>query len=128
MLYPEHKEELAELATSNLIAAWNKILEENIFEQMIKSYETTITILCQEAENWFKEYSDWAHSARGILDIVQQFSGNMVQSAANKLTSTAEETGVASLLEIADEWGMNRKPSMVENKIESQSPEDSLFE
>ena len=128
MLYPEYKEELAELATSNLIAAWNKILEENIFEQMIKSYETTVTILCQEAENWFKEYSDWAHSARGILDIVQQFSGDIVQNAANKLTSTAEETGVANLLEIADEWGMTRGPLKEENKIEPQSPEDSLFE
>ena len=130
MLYPEHKEELSELATSNLISAWNKILEENIFEQMIKSYETTITILCQEAENWFKEYSDWAHSARGVLEMVQQFSGNIVQTAADQLNSTVEETGVGELLNIADEWGMNRellKEENVKENIKEQN-EESLFE
>lgn len=130
MLYPEYKKELAELATSNLIAAWNKILEENIFEQMIKNYETTITILCQEAENWFKEYSDWAHSARGILDIIQQFSGNIVENAANRLTTTAQETGVSNLLEVADEWGMTRgllKEENIKENIKEQD-EESLFE
>lgn len=130
MLYPEYKEELSELATSNLIAAWNKILEENIFEQMIKSYETTIAILCQEAENWFKEYSDWAHSARGILDIVQQFSGNILENAANRLTTTAQETGVSNLLEVADEWGMTRGLLKEENIKENikELDEESLFE
>lgn len=129
MLYPEYKEQLSELATINLISAWNKILEENIFEQMIKNYETTIVVLCKEAENWFKEYSDWAHSARGILDIVQQFSGNIMENAANKLTSTAQETGVQELLEVADEWGMTRGTlkGQPQEKIEEQD-EESLFE
>ena len=129
MLYPEYKEELAELATSNLIAAWNKILEENIFEQMIKSYETTLTILCQEAEIWFREYADWAHSARGILDMVQQFSGNIVQNAANRLTVTAQETGVSDLLDVADEWGMSRDLLKNDNMKENAPIEqESLFQ
>lgn len=129
MLYPEYKEELSELATINLISAWNKILEENIFEQMIKTYEATIIILCQEAENWFKEYSDWAHSARGVLNIIQQFSGDMVQNAAARLTGTAEETGVSDLLEIADEWGMTR--GLLKNDSTKESApieQESLFQ
>ena len=129
ILYPELREELSELATINLISAWNKILEENIFEQMIKNYETTIVVLCQEAEHWFKEYSDWAHSARGIVDIIQQFSDNIMRNAANSLTNTAKETGVQELLEIADTWGMNRDIFKDENiKEDVPIEQESLFQ
>lgn len=128
MLYPELKEDLSTKVASNLISAWTFILDEGLFEKMVKNYETTLNILCQEAENWFKEYSDWAHSARGILDVVQQFSGNIVQNAATRLGQTAEETGVQELLEIADEWGMNRDAlrTLPQENIAEQDTE-SLF-
>lgn len=128
MLYPELKEDLSEKVASDLINAWNIILDEGLFEQMIKNYETTLTILCQEAEIWFKEYADWAHSARGVLDIVQQFSGDLVQNAAGRLTETANKTGVTDLLEIADEWGMTRD-ILKEEDLKENSPieQESLF-
>lgn len=34
---------------------------------------------------------------------MQQFSGDLVQNAAGRLTETANRTGVTDLLEIADE-------------------------
>ena len=129
MLYPEFKEDLSEKVASNLINAWNIILDDGLFEKMIKNYETTLTILCQEAEIWFKEYSDWAHSARGILDVVQQFSGDIMQNAATRLKDTADETGVSELLEVADEWGMTRGILKNENQSNlSPIDQESLFE
>lgn len=129
MLYPEFKEDLSEKVASNLINAWNIILDDGLFEKMIKNYETTLTILCQEAEIWFKEYSDWAHSARGILDVVQQFSGDIVQNAAAGLINTAKETGVQELLEVADDWGMTRDALKDETKkLVSPIDQESLFE
>ena len=129
MLYPELKEDLSEKIASNLINAWNIILDDGLFEKMIKNYETTLSVLCQEAEIWFKEYADWAHSARGILEIVQQFSGNIVQNAADKLTDTAQQTGVQELLEVADEWGMNRGIFKEQSSIqETINDDESLFQ
>ena len=129
MLYPELKEDLSTKVASNLISAWTFILDEGLFEKMIKNYETTLNILCQEAENWFKEYADWAHSARGILEMVQQFSGDFVQTAANRLVNTAQETRVSELLEVADEWGMTR--SALKDDVKKEIPpidQESLFE
>lgn len=129
MLYPELKEDLSKKIASNLIDAWNVLLDDGLFEKMAKNYETTLNILCQEAEIWFKEYADWAHSARGILEVVQEFSGDILQNAAGRLTATAEETGVQELLEVADEWGMTRGALKDEIKTEmSPIDQESLFE
>ena len=128
MLYPELKEDLSQKITFDLIGAWNNILDEGLFEKMIKNYEATLNTLCQEAEIWFKEYADWAHSARGVLDIIQQFSGDILQNAAGKLKTTAEETGVSELLDVADEWGMTR--DILKDRTEKEvSPieQESLF-
>lgn len=103
MLYPEHANTMSEVVATNLITAWTTLLDGGFIDKMAKEYETTLNQLATEADAWFKEYADWAHSARGVLEMVQQFSGNIVQTAANKLTSTAEETGVSELLNIADE-------------------------
>ena len=69
---------------------------------MMKDYSEELNVLAAEGQVWFEEYSDWAHSARGILDTVQMFSGDIVQNAASMLRNTAKETGVEEILEVAD--------------------------
>ena len=108
MLRPERKDELTPIAANNILDCWNKLLEDNSIKEMVDDYEEEINLLAAEGQVWFEEYSDWAHSARGVLDTVQMFSGNIVQNAANMLTNTAKETGIEDILEVADEWGMTR--------------------
>ena len=61
--------------------------------------------------------------------MVQQFSGNIVQNAANRLTVTAQETGVSDLLDVADEWGMSRDLLKNDNMKENAPIEqESLFQ
>lgn len=103
MLYPEHKDILAAAIAEDLLRSWKVLLENGTIDAMIKDYEDTLDVLFQEAEQWYKEYADWAHSARGIIDMIQGFTGNIVENAAARLTQTAEQTGVQELLEVADE-------------------------
>ena len=101
MLYPEKKDELAPQVAENLIAAWEQFLADGLIEEMVDEYHLDLNTLTEEAQTWYEEYSDWAHSVRGVLDVVQQFSGDIVQGAANRLTSTAKETGVEEMIGIA---------------------------
>lgn len=103
MLYPEHKDLMAAAIAEDLLRSWSVLIENGTIENMQEEYADTLEVLFQEAHHWFEEYSDWAHSARGIIDMIQGFTGNMVENAAARLTQTAEQTGVQELLEIADE-------------------------
>lgn len=128
MLYPEQKDSLSQQVAANLVQAWSTMIQNGLFEKMIDEFGSTLETLSEEAEKWYQEYSDWAHSARGILNVVQQFSGDIVQNAAARLTGTAQETGVNELLEIADEWGMTRDVFKTQSQNEKEIIEDSLFE
>ena len=127
-LYPEYKDDLVNDMQNSPIVAWNILVQNGLMDRMVESYETTLIQLSTEAKIWFDEYSDWAHSARGVLDVVQQFSGNIVQNAAIRLTDTAQETGVSNLLDIADEWGMNRDALKEQpQEILDEEDKESLF-
>lgn len=127
ILYPEHKDLLSAAIAKDLIRTWETIIENGLLEKMIEDYKDDLDQLATEGKIWYEEYSDWAHSARGILDMVQGFTGDIVQNAANRLTQTAEQTGVQQLLEVADDWGMTRGAlnSISETNIENT---DSLFQ
>lgn len=59
--------------------------------------------------------------------MVQGFTGNIVENAAARLSQTAEQTGVQQLLEVADEWGMNRNALKTEPVKENIIEAESLF-
>ena len=107
MLYQERKEELASLAAEDLLNAWQTIVMDETVENMQVDYFDILKVLMEEAEIWNEEYQAWAHSVRGILDTVQQFSGDIVNAAAGRLTETAKETGVTELLKTTEKWNMN---------------------
>lgn len=128
-LYPEQKDIIVKAMTESPMIAWLILIDQKILDKMIEEYEPTIKQLADEAQVWFNEYSDWAHSARGILDIVQQFTGNFVENAANSLTASAEESGVSKIIDIANEWGMGRDALKDAPKEEEKiNNEESLFE
>ena len=91
-------------------------------QAMMNSYKDTLDVIFQEAEIWYQEYADYAHSARGILEMVQGFTGNIVENAAARLSQTAEQTGVQELLEVAEDWGMTR------GALKSEPVKDNIIE
>ena len=103
ILYPEHKDLISQAMAEDPIKTWETLIENGLLDSMVEEYQKDLDVLGKEAETWYKEYSDWAHSARGILDVVQDFTGNIVQNASNRLQQVSAETGVSNLLEIAND-------------------------
>ena len=115
--------------TQNLIEAWDYVIQEKIIQEMQEKYSNDLDKLADEGWTWFEEYNNYVLSARGILSLVEQFTGNAVTSAASALRNTADETGITDILNIADEWGMNRDILKEKKKINDwdNKEEETLF-
>ncbi|HAU85153.1 MAG TPA: hypothetical protein DCW90_06520, partial [Lachnospiraceae bacterium] len=66
--------------------------------------------IADNAKVWFEDYRAYTLSARGLVNILQQFSGDIVSSAMEQLKNTSHQEGIDKVLEIADKWGMNNSP------------------
>lgn len=125
----ELKDDIRSRIADNLIEAWDYLVQSNIIQELMEEYGEELNTLADEGIIWFEEYDKYATSARGILSLVEQFTGNAVSNAASALQTTAEQTGVANIIQIADDWGMNRRdlvPERVERDWEEEA-EEFLF-
>lgn len=126
----ELKDNIRSKVANDLIEAWDWMVENDILQDLIAEYGDELNVLADEGAIWFEEYDKYATSARGILSLVEEFTGSAVTNAASALQSTAEETGISNIIQIADEWGMNReavKPERAQKDYEEKDVE-SLFD
>ena len=93
---------------------------------MTKDFKIDLEMLAENGKVWFDEYTEYAHSARGLLDTIQMFSGDIVKAAAEQLQSATVQSGVKEVQEIAEKWGMNNQ--IVDEKETLPASTDSLFE
>lgn len=107
VLFQERKEEIAAAIAESLPQAWTKFVEDGTIEQLINDYPDDMNMLADNAQRWYDEYVTYAHSARGLLDTIKIFSGDIVESAANRLVNSTDGD-ISKILDIADSWGMNR--------------------
>lgn len=126
VIFQERKDELAPMVAENILTAWDILLEDGTLDELRANYQEEMDYLADNGRIWFDEFGTYAHSARGLLDTVQELSGNLLGDAAKKLTTTAQETGVQELLQVADEWGMNNHPIPAEETV-IEVDEESLF-
>lgn len=128
ILDEDRADNIREKITQNLIEAWDYAIQEKIIQEMLESYKDDLDQLAEEGWSWFEEYNKYILSARGVLSFAQEFSGDIVSSAATVLKDTMEETGAKNIIDIADEWGMNRtilKPE--ETKEIKEENSETLF-
>lgn len=126
----ELKDNIRSKVAEDLIEAWDYLVQSNIIQELMEEYSNELNVLADEGAIWFEEYDKYATSARGILSLVEEFTGSAVTNAASALQNTAEETGISNIIQIADEWGMNReavKPERVKKDYEEKDIE-SLFD
>ena len=126
----ELKDDIRSRVADNLIEAWDYLVQSNIIQELMEEYGKELNILADEGAIWFEEYDKYATSARGILSLVEEFTGSAVTNAASALQNTAEETGISNIIQISDEWGMNReavKPERAKKDYEEKDIE-SLFD
>ena len=126
ILYPEQKEEFSHIISENINTAWDKLLQEGVIDNMVKDFKTDLDMLAEYGKTWLDEYTEYAHSARGLLDTIQMFSVDIVKAAAEQLQSATTQSGVKEVLDIADKWGMNNQ--IVDEKEALPASSDSLFE
>lgn len=126
ILYPENKEEYSHIIAENINTAWDKLFQEGVIDNMTKDFKVDLEMLAEYGKVWFDEYTEYAHSARGLLDTIQMFSGDIVRAAAEQLRSATVQSGVQEVQEIAEKWGMNNQ--IADEKQALPASTDSLFE
>lgn len=106
--YPELTEKIntAILEGSPMIA-WNMLLEDGTIEKLMKEYEEEIQALSDELMVWFEDYMAYRHSARGVIDILETFTGNMANNMVGQINAFKNDADISSVTEIANKWGMN---------------------
>lgn len=106
-LYQDRKDELTPLIAANINTAWDTLIKDGTIEEMLENYQKDLDNLAEQGKLYFDEYNAYSLSARGLLNNIQEFTGDIVYQAKEALQKSSQETGVSQLLEIADNWGMN---------------------
>lgn len=120
--YPE-RDDIPPMVAENINTAWDALLEDNTIQEMNENYHEDLDNLVNAAETWFEDYVRYSNSANGLLNNLQQFTGDIVQQAAKTLQHSADNAGVTQVMEIAQNWGMGNEFPKEEATIE----EDSLI-
>lgn len=107
VIFQEDKETLSTKVAENINTAWDYMLEEGYIDKLVEDYQPEMDALADLGERWMGEYTEYAHSARGLLDTVKMISGDITQNMMSQLKKTADAEGVSNLIQIADNWGMN---------------------
>lgn len=116
VLYEDRKDEIAAMAAENINSAWDALIKDGTIEQMQIDFPNELERLAEDSKVWFDEYTQYAHSARGLLDSLQTIAGDLMGSAQQQFQELTASTDLQDVLKLGDEWGMNRKPDIV--KIE----------
>ena len=125
VLNDDRKDEISHLVSQGVIEAWEKLVEDGTMDELVNDYAEALDDLSDNAQRWFEEYGKYTISARGLLNNIQELSGTIVQSAADRLRDASSETGILDVLKIADDWGMNNRLPMEEKEVE-KNPESLL--
>lgn len=108
-LYPDKKETLTALIGEgyDIRGAFDEIVKDGLAAEMYKTYHTDIENLFAIGNTWFEDSATYEHSARGLLDSINTFSGDVVRSAVEQLQKVSNGD-VGKILDFADKWGANR--------------------
>lgn len=106
-LYEDQADEITALAAENINSAWQYLMDNDIVENMLANYQNECAYIGTIGEQWFNDYTTYAYSARGLLNTIQTFTGDIAARAAEQFKNVDNGSNIQEVLEIADEWGMN---------------------
>lgn len=110
ILYPDRKEEISNLIgnDNDIRLIWDVLVKDGTAEKMNKDFAADMNYLGNVGEDWYNEYVAYAHSARGILSIVNDMSGSIVNAAVSRLQEVGD-SNFADITKIAKKWGLDNK-------------------
>lgn len=107
-LYPELEEQIDEdLITGSPMIAWDKMLEDDIVNTMIKDYNNDLDALAEEGRIWLEDFMTYRNSARGIVDVLQVFTSSIADNMDQSLEMLKNDVDVQAALDVADKYGMH---------------------
>ena len=106
-LCEDRRSEITTLVADDLLNAWDTLLADGTIEDMVANFERELDVLAEEGRIWLEEYTAYAHSARGLLSTLQQFSGDIVKNAAQQFQNMQANGDLQQVFDIASNWGMN---------------------
>ena len=121
VLNDDRKDEISHLVSQGVIEAWEKLVEDGTMDELVNNYAEALDDLSDNAQRWFEEYGKYTISARGLLNNIQELSGTIVQSAADRLRDASSDAGILDVLKIADDWGMNNRLPEEEKEVGKNS-------
>lgn len=111
LYYPDRKDEISAQVGEgyDISVAYDNLNADGTFTKMYSEHTNTLDYLSSLGEEWFQDVRDYAHSARGLLDALSTLSGDVVQSAYEKLEKAASSESIAEVLKIGESLGVSRK-------------------
>ena len=106
-LYEDRREELQQMINSDLLGSWDELVKDGTIENMNKGFYVDMNLLADYGQVWMDEFTAYAHSARGLLNTIQEFSADIVEQATQRLSSVVSNDDVKKVTDIAQEWGLN---------------------
>ena len=107
-LYPEMWEQIDEdLVTGSPMVAWDRMIEDDVVDTMIKDYGDELNALAEEGRIWLEDFMTYRNSARGIVDVLQVFTNSIADNMGQSLEMLKNDIDVQAALDIADKYGMN---------------------
>lgn len=109
IIFADRKDEISSLVgnDNDIRLAWDALLQDGTIKKMNDEYSNDMNYLGNVGEDWFNDYCEYAHSARGILAVFSDFSGNIVEAAFQRL-SEVSGSEFGDIARIAEAWGLNR--------------------
>lgn len=106
-LYEDRREELQHMISEDLLGSWDKLVQDGTIEDMDKNYSIDMNLLADYGQVWMEEFTAYAHSARGLLNTIQEFSSDIVEQASAKFQQSVANDDIKKVTEIAEKWGMD---------------------
>lgn len=120
--------ELADMISENPIQVWDKMLEENIIQELFKNHGESLDYFAQAAAQYYSDYKDYLLSLGGALSQTDMMSTDNLNTFTKQLQDFMNSDNTLKTLDVADNWGMNNKPiEETKPKLVEDLPEDSLF-
>ena len=104
MFYQETKEELSSMLVNNLNEAFDKVIKDGLYDKMCEEHLEEYEYIINCGIEWFNDLKDYQLSARGIFDLIQSMSGDIVNMATDRLKEVASSENVKELEEITQRW------------------------
>lgn len=117
-LYPEKHDEIKDLILeNNPINAFHAMLIDGAVEKVLEEFPIEMRTLIAIGEQWYREYTAFLHSVRGVFEEFRIFSGDIMDNASKQYASL-KGSRVDEAIEAAKYWGMDETTEHNSNVIQ----------